>query len=283
MLIPSLASTTSPPPSWIPWQPNWQRMLDNALCLEGKGNLYVIADSHLGCSQAPVKPFIHMLSQLNNPAAILLLGDIFHVWLAPPRFWDYQIKQVMQALQQLRNKGTRIWCVVGNRDLLMPPQTTSWLPFDALTHQMLLVRWHNIDYGFSHGDLVNRYDNQYLFFRWLMRSRLIRGAFHLTPSPLAKKITRQLEKAAAQSNIAFKLQLPQQELQTFAEFMLPYIQNLILGHFHISKTISYQQHTLHLAPCWMKQQYLGIISHNQPPRWFQFPHQTSPKRPPPKD
>ena len=61
-----------------------------------------------------------MLQGLENPALIVLLGDLFKVWLALPKFWDSQVRTLLEGLQRLRAEGTPLWFVVGNREFFLP-------------------------------------------------------------------------------------------------------------------------------------------------------------------
>ena len=249
----------------LPWQPKWQKMLSQAIHVQGRGNLYLVSDSHLGCRQSQVAPFIRMLSQLKQPDALILLGDIFHIWLASPRFWNDDIREVIKALEKLRRQGTSIWCLIGNRDHLMPRQPTSELPFDAITDNMLVVRWHETTYGFTHGNMIDRYNHSYLIFNYLTSSRFFRFIFGHLPKLLARKFAYQVYKNLASSDSSFKQYFPQQEIQAFAKWIPVHISHFIIGHFHATDTFKQRDTTLYLAPPWLEQQQIGKISQNKPP------------------
>ncbi len=55
---------------------------------EPDGKLYIFTDSHLDETIAPTSQFVEMLRQLEDPHTVVFLGDLFVIWLAPPKFLD---------------------------------------------------------------------------------------------------------------------------------------------------------------------------------------------------
>ena len=53
---------------------------------EPDGLLYIVTDSHLDENIAPAAEFAEMLAHLENPHTVVFLGDLFIIWLAPPKF-----------------------------------------------------------------------------------------------------------------------------------------------------------------------------------------------------
>ena len=84
------------------------------------GFLYIVADSHLDEKNAPAEEFVEMLVQLENPHTIVFLGDLFKIWLAPPKFWSDLHRQVLLGFQSLKDKGCNVVFIAGNREMLLP-------------------------------------------------------------------------------------------------------------------------------------------------------------------
>ena len=75
------------------------------------GFLYIVADSHLDEDKAPAEEFVEMLVQLENPHTLVFLGDLFKIWLAPPKFWSDLHRQVLLGFKYLKDKGA-MWCLL---------------------------------------------------------------------------------------------------------------------------------------------------------------------------
>ncbi|HJL59506.1 MAG TPA: hypothetical protein QF621_04055, partial [Candidatus Thalassarchaeaceae archaeon] len=54
---------------------------------EPDGKLYRVTDSQLDENIAPASEFVEMLGQLEDANTVVFLGDLFVIWLAPPKFW----------------------------------------------------------------------------------------------------------------------------------------------------------------------------------------------------
>ena len=84
------------------WRPDWTALISEAPSLhltDSEGYVYLVADTHLGDARAPVPEFLDMLHGLENPTLVVLLGDLFKVWLALPKFWDDQIRTLLDELE----------------------------------------------------------------------------------------------------------------------------------------------------------------------------------------
>jgi len=244
------------------WRPDWDKLIAEAPVLrleEPKGFVYLVADAHLGDSRSPVPDFLAMLHHLEDPALVVLLGDLFKVWLALPKFWDTQVRLLLEGLQQLRARGIPLWFVVGNRDFFLPRRPallqSSGLPFDAVIPEAALLEWNGRRYGLTHGDLANRDDTQYLRWRRLSRSRPFEALFRAMPGPLARQLALHLETVLANTNQDIKILYPAEELDAFAHDLLHHPRKLdaaFIGHFHREETITSPGHpgALRIVPDW---------------------------------
>lgn len=241
-----------------PWLPDWSALMAKAQPLAvppGEGFVYLVADSHLGDLRAPAEPFIAMLRSLDRPRAVVFLGDLFTVWLAPPKYREPMPQQVLEAFGELRAKGVQTVFVVGNREFFLPKAATAqrWgIPFDAIVPGAAVLSWAGRRYGLTHGDLVNRRDTQYLKWRWVSHSWPFAAIFRAMPAGLARRIARKLERSLAQTNREIKIQYPGDELGAFAQAVLPGLDGFFIGHFHRDEVIAVPTHraTLRIVPDW---------------------------------
>jgi UDP-2,3-diacylglucosamine hydrolase len=252
------------------WMPDWTALMQTApeIALPAaEGDLYVIADAHLGDVRAPAQTFVDLLDTLPQPAGVVFMGDLFKVWLAIPKYWDVQVRSVLAAFRRLRERGVPVVFVVGNREYFLPtsPQrlARSSLPFDHVIHGAGILHWAGRRYGLSHGDLVNRRDSQYLRWRRLSRSPWFEGLFRALPGGVARRIAERLERALADTNQQIKIQYPQDELEAFAATVLGNaalgdLDGFLLGHFHRDETITVPGHrgSLRIVPDWFSHKTL---------------------------
>lgn len=226
------------------WKPDWGKLRAEALEIQlppkAGGHVYVIADAHLGDARAEPEDFLAMLARLPKARAIVFLGDLFKVWLAPPKFWNAPVRAVMEGFARLREAGVPIVFVVGNREFLLPADAAGAarlnLPFDWVVHGMAVLSWGGRRYGLTHGDLVNREDAQYLRWRGVSRGRILTFLFRAMPGALARAVANRLEASLANTNQAIKIRYPESELRAFAEAVTPGLDAVLIGHFHRDET-----------------------------------------------
>ncbi len=221
--------------------------------------LYIVTDSHLDEKSAPATEFAEMLSQLENPHTVVFLGDLFVIWLAPPKFWTGMHRKVMSGFQRLKDKGCNVVFIAGNRDMLLPRKFTErWkqsLPFTHFIHNDWYLNWGSKRYGFIHGDSINYNDRQYLRWKALSRNWAFEGLFRIMPAQLARWIAEQLEAKLVDSNKEFKIRFPEKEMKEFANSVLPKVDQYFVGHFHLDRLIEVEgcSSVLRVIPDWLSQ------------------------------
>ena len=230
------------------------------------GFLYIVADSHLDESTAPTSEFIQMLQQLESPHTLVCLGDLFKIWLAPPKFWAPLHRDVMKAFRQLLDQGTQIVFVAGNREMLLPKKLNdAWkkqLPFSFLSHQDWYLNWGDKRFGFIHGDTINTLDLQYLRWKAISHSAPFELIFHMMPGPLARAISERIEARLAHTNKEYRVNFPEDEVQKFADQVLAGVDEFFVGHFHTDRMIHSNLHqgSMRMVPDWLSQRCMLKIS-----------------------
>jgi len=248
--------------------PDWSALMARALPVAvpgGEGFVYLVADSHLGTVppgspggdwRAPPEPFIAMLAQLERPKAVVFLGDLFTVWLAPPKYREPMSQRVLDAFGTLHRKGVATVFVVGNREFFLPGSGTAaqkWgIPFDTIVPGAAVLSWAGRRYGISHGDLASRIDIPYLKWRWFSRSWPFAALFRAMPAALARRIARKLERSLAQTNREIKVQYPEADLHAFAQAVVPGLDGFFIGHYHRDEVfpVPGTTATLRIVPDW---------------------------------
>ncbi|MBF0287323.1 MAG: metallophosphoesterase [SAR324 cluster bacterium] len=220
--------------------------------------LYIVSDSHLDHNTASYQEFIAMLSQLHRPQIVICLGDLFKVWLALPKFWAAMHQDVMQAFALLiAEQHVEVIFVAGNREVLLPRKWNAhWkavYPFTYLIRDYCSLNWGDRKYGFTHGDIINWRDLKYLRWRKFARSYAFEWFFRAIPTSLARRMALRLEATLAETNQAYKIQLPEKEIEDFAKVVLQDLDHYFVGHFHQDKEYQFPNLSgkLRIVPDWL--------------------------------
>jgi len=211
----------------------------------------IVADAHLGGLGGPAGPLTHQLNDIAEQGCdrLVLLGDLFHVWVGYPHFETEEISTVVGALRRLRRGGLRIDYVEGNRDFFL----NDGLYADAVDAFVSEVSFSSGGKRFLavHGDGLNDHDRQYLFWRWLSKSAPVRALLRHLPAALAQRFVGSTERRLAQTNFKHKHVLPEQAICRYAERRLAEGYDvLLLGHFHEPRVWQVAGGKVHLLEAW---------------------------------
>lgn len=193
----------------------------------------VIADSHLGGPGGPAGPLIEQLDALPGAGCtrLVLLGDLFQAWIGSRRFETPDVAAVAAALGRLRRAGVRIDYIEGNRDFFLAGSPYADA-FDSVGREVAFTA-AGVRYLAVHGDGLNDRDRQYLFWRWLSKSRLSRALVLRTPRRFARRFVGSTEERLSRTNFKHKRALPERPIRAYAERRLAEGHDvLLLGHFH---------------------------------------------------
>ncbi|MEJ2368230.1 MAG: metallophosphoesterase [Acidobacteriota bacterium] len=190
------------------------------------------ADPHFHEGDPALASFYEWLDtfEASEVPNLVLLGDLFEVWIALPRVQAPHQTRLLERLQALAESGRRIVFIVGNRDYFVESVRPN--PFEVIAERWDLdLPGGNI--RFEHGDLVNLSDHQYQRWRRFSRSRPVRAAFRLLPPPLQRSLAHRLERSLARTNLEYKQYHPEAELENWAEkTKREGCIAAVLGHFH---------------------------------------------------
>lgn len=193
----------------------------------------VIADAHLGGPGGPPEPLVEQLDALEAGSCerLVLLGDLFHVWVGIRRFETPEVAPVMGALERLRHRGVRIDYVEGNRDFFLEGSHYARF-FDTLGTE-LAFEADGRRYLAVHGDGLNDRDYMYRFWRFLSKNRLSRAGTFVLPKFIASGVIYGTERELAKTNFKHKAEVPRTVIVDYARRKLADRHDeLILGHFH---------------------------------------------------
>ena len=181
-----------------------------------EGGVAVFADAHLGQAERDGEDFLAALEGVTRRGfrTVVLLGDIFHVFIGDARFETPLVRRILEGWRALAADGVALRYVEGNRDFFVGG-TRFASAFSAYGEaDGLCVAGRT--FAFVHGDRVNTRDWPYRFWRGLSKNPVSKAALKLIPGPLARAIVRETEARLYTTNFRHKSYLPESELLAVA-------------------------------------------------------------------
>jgi UDP-2,3-diacylglucosamine hydrolase len=200
--------------------------------------LIYVADAHLTGDDPEVDVFIAFLKGTGSRAsAIGILGDLFNLWFGNRKFRLPHHTRIIEALEDLKSRGVRLFYVEGNRDFNLR-RSHLGRPFDAIEsdhHVETIGGWR---VWATHGDAINADDRQYRAWKAFSKSAPVYGAFSLMPGSWGMSLAERLERKLSGTNIRNKSSFPEDHCRRYGRRVLDAgCHALVLGHFHEERTI----------------------------------------------
>ncbi len=195
---------------------------------------------------------------------LVLLGDIFHVWVGFEAFETPEVAEVTAALEEVRQQGLRVDYIEGNRDFFLDKGPYGRF-FDAVTLETSFEAGGR-RYLVVHGDGLNDRDRKYRFWRWLSKSTLSRLLVRRIPSVLARRIVHSTDERLSRTNFKHKAQIPEAVIRDYAEQRLKEgYDALLLGHFHEARRWAVKGGEVILLEAWFKTRRVEWFGHQGEP------------------
>jgi UDP-2,3-diacylglucosamine hydrolase len=211
----------------------------------------LIADAHLGGPGGPGAPLAGQLRALPGLGCdrLLLLGDLFQVWVGDRRYETEDVRVVVGALRELRRAGVWVGYVEGNRDFFLDGSVYADA-FDELATEIAL-ECDGRRVLAVHGDGLNERDRRYRFWRWLSKSSPSRLLFRRLPGPVARFLVGGTERRLARTNFRHKQRIPDEVIRRYAQARLREGYDLVLlGHFHEERLYRLEGGEARILPAW---------------------------------
>jgi UDP-2,3-diacylglucosamine pyrophosphatase LpxH len=217
------------------------------------GQIFLIGDSHIGLSTDDEVPMVKWLARLEalKPRAFYLDGDIFHYLIGDPKFITSSVTKFFARLRELRDHGTSVHYVEGNRDFFLEgsvaAESVSELcvstSFQAGSKRYLVV----------HGDMINDRDHQYRFWRRASKNPVTRFGVRLFPKRAARRFVDSVEKRLSRSNFKHKYRLPIELMEAYGRARAAEGYDVIVfGHFHEKTIVPAGTATVVVLPAWFE-------------------------------
>jgi UDP-2,3-diacylglucosamine hydrolase len=215
---------------------------------------YFIADVHLDRDEAGKRElFFSFLDMVSSRGADLyILGDLFDYW-ANNRQVMNDHREVLNALRNLARTGSKVFFLLGNRDLLLGKTVLSRYDVACLGERTLLVL-QGKRIMLTHGHLLLTND---VYFQRYRRTAwpVYRILDAVLPGWIENRLARRFmlrSKQVIDSQEPWRFQFPDETIRrTFAEG----VDMIICGHTHAPLVREYDgKNTFVVLPSWNSQQ-----------------------------
>jgi UDP-2,3-diacylglucosamine hydrolase len=214
------------------------------------GQIFVIGDSHIGLSEGSEEPILAWIGRFEQlqPKALYLNGDLFHYFIADPKFYTPSVERVFARFRALRDKGVDVHYVEGNRDFFLKGSFAEKNVTDV--GMEYLVKAGGKTYLIVHGDMINDRDFAYRFWRFASKNPISRLALKLVPRKTARRFVDSVEQRLSRSNFKHKSRLPIEHMQGYGTRRSGEgITHVVFGHFH-QKLVLDGDATIAILPPW---------------------------------
>jgi len=215
------------------------------------GKAFVIGDSHIGLGEGAEKDVLAWIDRLeqHKPASLYLNGDLFHYFIAHKKFYTPAVGKVFDRLRALRDSGTAVHYVEGNRDFFLKGSFAEKAVTDVGLEYTIAAGAKK--YLVVHGDMINDRDWQYRFWRVASKNPISKLGVTLIPGSVARNFVDSVEARLSNSNFKHKSVLPVDLMKAYGRKRAAEgVTDVILGHFHEKKTIDAGPTTVTILPPW---------------------------------
>jgi UDP-2,3-diacylglucosamine hydrolase len=166
----------------------------------------VIADLHLDlAASGGGDAFLAWIARQGELPGLVVLGDLFDVWVGPAQERMPGAPAVIEGLRALADRGTAVHIVHGNRDFLLDRSFAKRT--GARIHPLGFIGCiHRSATGLPprrvvliHGDELCTRDKAYQRLRKVVRSRMVTGLAPRLPLPVATRIARALRRTSVRA------------------------------------------------------------------------------------
>ena len=193
----------------------------------------LLADAHVGGPGGRGEDLAEELRGLDAGGCelLLVLGDLFHVWVGDLRYQTEEIGRLVAVLEEVRARGIETRYVEGNRDFFLEDSVYARC-FDSVGREHAFEHG-GVRYLAVHGDGLNDRDWRYRFWRAASKNAAARFAARRFPGSIARRTVASMDRRLSETNFEHKIRIPERVIREYAERRLREGHDvLLLGHFH---------------------------------------------------
>jgi len=222
-----------------------------------RSGIALLADAHIGGPGGGAGPLVEQLEALPAAGAhrLVVMGDLFQAWVADERYETADVRAVLAAIDAVRGAGLTVDYIEGNRDFFVAGSAYGER-FDSVGMEVSFEAG-GLRYLVVHGDGLNDRDRQYLFWRWLSKSRPVRWLMFHLPRVLARRFVHGTERRLADTNFKHKQRIPEEAIRAYAARRFAEGHDrLLLGHFHEPRSWQVAGGEIRLLDAWFNSRRL---------------------------
>jgi UDP-2,3-diacylglucosamine pyrophosphatase LpxH len=216
---------------------------------------WILADAHAGASVESDRELDRLIDVAQTRGVdLLILGDLFRSWLAPPRFQTAFQRRLLGRFRDLRAAGRRVDFVVGNRDYFVEEGEAGGAFDEVFVEGLREVG--GVPTWVVHGDQLNRHDRAYLAWRALSRSPPLRRMLDWLPEQVVVGRAEALERSLRSRGERYKTgDLPIEALLGLGrKAKAKGAARALCGHFHHDRVVDVADGVpVVIAPAWLDQ------------------------------
>jgi UDP-2,3-diacylglucosamine hydrolase len=217
----------------------------------------LLADAHVGGPGGRGDDLARELDALEAGSCelLLILGDLFHVWVGDARYETEEIQRMLPVLDAVRQRGVETRYLEGNRDFFLEDSRYA-RHFDSVELEHAFER-AGVRYLAVHGDGIDEHDWRYRFWRGLSKNPVMRVASRLLPAALARRVVHGMDRRLAETNFEHKVRIPEAAIRRYGEKRLAEGHDvLLLGHFHHPRRFAVAGGEVRVLDAWFKRRSL---------------------------
>lgn len=229
---------------------------------------YFVSDLHLGLQSEEKERFkerlfADFLNNLNPDAtALFILGDLFDYWFEYKKVVQKGYYRTFTALQDLAERGTEIYYIIGNHDFLHRDYFEK--EFGAKVYQdSLSIELDNKKFFMAHGDGLVKNDYGYLVLKKVLRNKFIQKCYSLIHPDLGigiasrtSRTSREYTKEKHYGEIDGVLEAAESKIDDGYDYVL-------FGHTHQRTYMSLGKGKYINLGTWLDKPCYGIFSSQQ--------------------
>ena len=160
----------------------------------------IIADLHLDLASAEgPRAFLRWLAGETRIPALVVLGDLFDVWIGPSQERLPSAPPVLEGLRELSARGTHIVLVHGNRDFLLDRSFEARTGVRVLPDGFVGILPDATRALLIHGDELCTRDRGYQRLKRVVRSAPVRGLARAMPLSVGAWVARRMRRASVKA------------------------------------------------------------------------------------
>jgi UDP-2,3-diacylglucosamine hydrolase len=201
-------------------------------------DLRIVSDLHLNPgSETRNRKFVEFLESAHaSKDEVIIAGDLFDLWLGwKPLTFHFQ-NDILFRMNHLASSGLKMDYIEGNRDFHVKE-------YEKSIFRRVYEKGSKREFGsrkiyIEHGDLINREDRPYRFFRAVTKNPFSFFLLGHLPSAISLPLANRIERGLKGTNIKYKTKYPEEHCRKFCRERFESGSDIVIvGHFHEEREV----------------------------------------------